>query len=854
MKNRKLNEHPPHTYISLFSGAGIGCYGLTRAKFECIATSELDPRRLDIQKHNRKCRYPSGYISGDLTRAETQNSIRRELHFWRQRHHVDYPDILIATPPCQGMSVANHKKKNELERNSLVVESIRLTSEFRPKFFVFENVRAFLNILCTDIDGSHHPIRNSIELNLGGAYNILYQTLNFKDYGGNSSRTRTLVLGVRKDLPDITPLDILPNRRKEKTLREVIGDFLPLKTMGAIDPDDIYHNFRPYAPRMTAWIEHIKEGESAFDNANPKRRPHRVINGEIVFNANKNGDKYTRCFWDRPGACVHTRNDILSSQATIHPEEDRVFSIRELMRLMTIPRSFRWSDIPETVLNRLPPAEKKRFLKRAEFPIRRAIGEAVPTTIFAQIARKIRSSLGHPPMDRKATQRIVESAGLANTNRLKRFISENLSKLTYAELSRVVEAANAKKAEHAAYYTRQDICYTVVKDLPPATYYPSVLRILEPAAGTGNFLPLLIEKYRTVPRVDIDIVDIDPNAIAILKLLARKLKAPRNVRINFCVADFLLPEPASRPGTHYDIAVGNPPFGKIAHGDLLATYRRSARNSKTSNLFSFFLEKTIRCADTVALIMPKSFLSAPEFNATREFISQYAIHKIVDYGEKAFEGVKIETISVITDTRRSSAGNKVLLESYIDDKIRLKPQEYICAHDFPYWLIYRDEFFDRISSQMRFGVFTAHRDRQITKRITKPKGKVRVLKARNIADNTIIDIPEYDSYVDECKNLSIAKHMNRPATVLVPNLTYNPRACFLPPDAIVDGSVAMLIPKPGTKVTHHHLSYYNSDEFAEFYRVARNCGSRSLNIDSNSVFFFGLTRSRRDSQHVADAE
>ena len=186
--------------------------------------------------------------------------------------------------------------------------------------------------------------------------------------------------------------------------------------------------------------------------------------------------------------------------------------------------------------------------------------------------------------------------------------------------------------------------------------------------------------------------------------------------------------------------------------------------------------------------------------------------------------------------------------------MRLKPQEYICAQDFPYWLIYRDEFFDRISSQMKLGIFTAYRDRQITKKITKPAGRVRVLRARNIADNTIVDIPEYDSYVDECKSLSIAKYMNRATAVLVPNLTYNPRACFLPRDAIVDGSVAVLIPKPGTKVTRNHLSYYNSDEFAEFYRVARNCGSRSLNIDSNSVFFFGLTRSRRDGQHHANAE
>ncbi|WQW28113.1 DNA cytosine methyltransferase [Helicobacter pylori] len=29
------------TYISLFSGAGVGCYGILEEGFECIATNEI---------------------------------------------------------------------------------------------------------------------------------------------------------------------------------------------------------------------------------------------------------------------------------------------------------------------------------------------------------------------------------------------------------------------------------------------------------------------------------------------------------------------------------------------------------------------------------------------------------------------------------------------------------------------------------------------------------------------------------------------------------------------------------------------------------------------------------------------
>ena len=49
-----------YTYISLFSSAGIGCYGYKMEGFECIATNELIERRLELQKINDKCKYQSG--------------------------------------------------------------------------------------------------------------------------------------------------------------------------------------------------------------------------------------------------------------------------------------------------------------------------------------------------------------------------------------------------------------------------------------------------------------------------------------------------------------------------------------------------------------------------------------------------------------------------------------------------------------------------------------------------------------------------------------------------------------------------------------------------------------------------
>ena len=50
------------TYISLFSSAGVGCYGFKMEGFECIATNEIIDHRLEVQRANSKCRFDSGYI------------------------------------------------------------------------------------------------------------------------------------------------------------------------------------------------------------------------------------------------------------------------------------------------------------------------------------------------------------------------------------------------------------------------------------------------------------------------------------------------------------------------------------------------------------------------------------------------------------------------------------------------------------------------------------------------------------------------------------------------------------------------------------------------------------------------
>ncbi|GAA6795947.1 hypothetical protein VN0656_04580 [Helicobacter pylori] len=69
------------TYISLFSGARVGCYGLLEEGFECVATNEILKKRLNVQRINNKCKFNDGYICGDIKELETKEKILKQIEF-----------------------------------------------------------------------------------------------------------------------------------------------------------------------------------------------------------------------------------------------------------------------------------------------------------------------------------------------------------------------------------------------------------------------------------------------------------------------------------------------------------------------------------------------------------------------------------------------------------------------------------------------------------------------------------------------------------------------------------------------------------------------------------------------------
>ena len=457
------------------------------------------------------------------------------------------------------------------------------------------------------------------------------------------------------------------------------------------------------------------------------------------------------------------------------------------MLMMTVPTEFKWTNDEFENLNALPICKKKAFLKKEEIKIRQSLGEAVPTVIFREIAKKIKIALSTSPLTTPQINKIVEQKSFKDTSSLIAFIIDNPMNLSLSALSRIAELSNTKRTDNGAYFTSKPLITEIMRNLPDTQN--ETVRILEPSVGVGNFIPLILQKFEG-KEIYIDAVDIDEDSISVMKALLRNYYIPKNCHINYIVDDFL---------THnfkqeYDYIIGNPPFYKMNNKSKLTSYRKNAVNKNTTNICSFFLDKALKIGKYVALVFPKFLLNTPEFSVSRDYLSKKSVDCIIDFGEKGFPGVLVETIAIfVNNLSKISKTHIISITQKIDI---LQSQKYIFDSKFPYWLIYRNSKFDEISKKMKFNAFSVFRDRQITNKMLNSAHGIRVIKSRNISDDgkSIVDVAGYDSFIDEAiaENLSVFSYIDRDDVYLTPNMTYKPRVIKKPSGVLVNGSVQFL--------------------------------------------------------------
>lgn len=345
--------------VSLFSSAGIAETYLEDVGVNIVAANELLKERADLyQSLYPNSKMVAGNILDEKVFTTVINNTPNKL------------DFLIASPPCQGMSVAGKNRNLEQmltdERNYLVFKIIDFINIKSPDFVLIENVPTFFKM---ELPFQNKQLRiiDILSILFKSKYNIEAEVYDASEYGVPQRRTRAIIKLYKKGSKWG-----VPSKEKSITVADAIGH---LPSIEAGQYSDIkWHFARKHSENHIEWMQHTPTGKSAFENT--KHFPVKS-NGETIKSYMTT---YRRIKWDEPAPTITMRNDAISSQLNVHPgrplkngkySDARVLTPLELMILSSLPEN--WA-IPENT---------------SELLIRKCIGECIPPLLIKNIVAQI---------------------------------------------------------------------------------------------------------------------------------------------------------------------------------------------------------------------------------------------------------------------------------------------------------------------------------------------------------------------------------------------------------------------------------------------------------------------------------
>ena len=183
------------TVFSCFAGGGGSSQGYKMAGYDVIGCNEIDPRQMEIYKHNLNPKY--SYLE-DIRTFRLRDDLPKELYKL---------DILDASFPCSLFSSANLKadeKKGvkikfregqaKQKLDNLAFETIKLVSKLQPKVCVFENVKGLLQ------EKNKWYVQQIYKQFSSIGYRVCHHLINCADLGIPQKRQRVFFFAVRGDV------------------------------------------------------------------------------------------------------------------------------------------------------------------------------------------------------------------------------------------------------------------------------------------------------------------------------------------------------------------------------------------------------------------------------------------------------------------------------------------------------------------------------------------------------------------------------------------------------------------------------------------------------------------------------
>ncbi len=318
----------PLKIVDLFCGTGGFSHGAHVAGFDVAAAYDRDP----ILTSSFSANFPGTPLHLRNLAWTTGERLKRDAGC--------NVDGIIGGPPCQGFSEMGLRSHDD-PRRQLLRHFFRLVAEVQPGFFVMENVRglAFPAARPT-LDAALDLVRETYDL-LGP------NVWDAASFGAATTRPRLFVIGVRKDLRrPLRMFDIEKRRRKSATVEDAIADLVEARSTGEDSSGfDEWRTTRPWRP--SSYATKLRRG-GTFTGHRPTAHAATVVSrfASIPQGGFDKVGRHPRLSWD--GRCptlrAGTGSDRGSFQSVrpIHPEEDRVITVREAARLQGFPDDHRF--------------------------------------------------------------------------------------------------------------------------------------------------------------------------------------------------------------------------------------------------------------------------------------------------------------------------------------------------------------------------------------------------------------------------------------------------------------------------------------------------------------------------------
>ncbi len=397
----QANNRPAY-YIDLFAGCGGISLGLYNSGWRGLFAIEKSPMAFSTLKHNlidkkNHFDWPSWLplTAHDIT--EVLEKYSKELS--NLRGNVD---LVVGGPPCQGFSLAGRRDEND-KRNRLAESYVKFVALVKPKMLFFENVTGF-TIGFKNNHGRGKGYSERVEQKLDSiGYNVKHCIIDFSEYGIPQRRKRFILIGVQKELSDLSPEDFFNAIAKER------DPFLARK--GLMQTVSLYEALsdleRKNGERPCLESMHFKQGDYGEALSNYQKLMRHELQSKLPDShrfarhnkktiarwtdvlANCPKDVLLSPEWKEKFGLKKKSITPLECKSTcptlttlpddyIHYSEPRILTVREYARIQSFPDWFEFKDKYTTGGRR----------RKVDVPRYTQVGNAVPP-LFAELCGKV---------------------------------------------------------------------------------------------------------------------------------------------------------------------------------------------------------------------------------------------------------------------------------------------------------------------------------------------------------------------------------------------------------------------------------------------------------------------------------